>query len=66
MVENELYERAFVTITGTSREELFSLGRAKLDELFGKDSYRITEVSYNVDGKLVIGEMYAVYLGEPI
>ena len=62
----QLYERANVTVTATSREEVFKAGRAKLDELFGKDSYLITEVSYDVDGNIVNGTMYATYVKEAI
>ena len=67
----ELYESASVTITAGSREQLFAVGRAELDKLFGKDCYRITSVSYNSNstnakGAIVNGTMYATYLGEPI
>ena len=65
-IKYQLYERACVTVTATSREELFKAGMAKLDKLFGKDYYLITEVLYDVDGNIVNGTMYATYIGEAI
>lgn len=66
MTKYQLYERACVNVSANTREELFAAGRAKLDQLFGKGSYEITEVHYTVDGEFVNGTMYAIYVGEAI